>query len=39
LTSTRRPVGYQSMPTTWGIDTDRKRAFFGCIKQISGVPE
>lgn len=29
-------AGYQSMPTKWGIDTDRKRAFFRCIKLISG---
>jgi hypothetical protein len=28
--------GYQSMPTTWGIDTDRKRSFFERIRQISG---
>ena len=29
-------AGYQSMPTTWGIDTERKRAFFESILQISG---
>jgi hypothetical protein len=28
--------GYQSMATTWGIDTDRKRAFFRLIRQITG---
>jgi hypothetical protein len=29
-------AGYQSMPTTWGIDTDRKRAFFESVKRLSG---
>jgi hypothetical protein len=29
-------AGYQSMPTTWRIDTDRKRAFFETVKRISG---
>lgn len=29
-------AGYQSMPTTWGIDTARKRAFFESIRRITG---
>jgi hypothetical protein len=29
-------AGYQSMPTSWGINTGRKRAFFELIRQISG---
>ncbi len=29
-------AGYQSMPTNWGINTTRKRAFFECIRQITG---
>lgn len=28
--------GYQSMPTTWRINTARKRAFFLQIRQITG---
>jgi hypothetical protein len=27
--------GYQSMPTNWGIDTARKRAFFRLVRQIT----
>lgn len=30
------PEGYQSVPVSWGIDTDRKRAFFEKIKEITG---
>jgi hypothetical protein len=29
-------AGYQSMPTNWGINTARKRAFFGLLRQITG---
>jgi len=29
-------AGYQSMPTNWGINTVRKRAFFDLILQITG---
>jgi hypothetical protein len=28
-------AGYQSMPTNWGINTVRKRAFFDLIRQIT----
>lgn len=28
--------GYQSPPVNWGLNTDRKRAFFAKVKQISG---
>jgi CubicO group peptidase (beta-lactamase class C family) len=28
--------GYQSVPTNWGINTDRKRAFFTKLKEITG---
>jgi CubicO group peptidase (beta-lactamase class C family) len=28
--------GYQSVPTTWGINTERKRAFFDKVKEITG---
>jgi len=28
--------GYQSPPVDWGIDTDRKRGFFGLIREITG---
>jgi hypothetical protein len=28
-------AGYQSMPTNWGINTARKQAFFGLIRQIT----
>ena len=27
---------YAGMPTSWGIDTDRKRAFFETIRRMSG---
>jgi len=29
--------GYQCPPVDWGINTDRKRAFFGKLKEITGV--
>jgi hypothetical protein len=29
-------AGYQSMPTNWGINTERKQAFFGLTQQITG---
>jgi hypothetical protein len=29
-------AGYQSMPTDWGINTPRKKAFFGFLRQITG---
>lgn len=28
--------GYQSPPVNWGINTERKRAFFGKVKEITG---
>ncbi len=28
--------GYQGVPANWGIDTDRKRAFFGLLAEIAG---
>ena len=28
--------GYQSVPVDWGINSDRKRAFFNAIKEITG---
>jgi hypothetical protein len=28
--------GYQSPPVNWGINTDRKRAFFATLKEITG---
>jgi len=28
--------GYQSVPVNWRISSERKRAFFGLAKQISG---
>lgn len=31
-------TGYQSMPASWSIDTDRKRSFFGLLKTITGLP-
>lgn len=30
------PEGYQSAPVNWGINTDRKRAFFSLVAQITG---
>jgi hypothetical protein len=31
-------TGYQSVPTNWGLNTERKRAFFALAKDISGWP-
>ena len=28
--------GYQCPPVNWGINTDRKKAFFGFLKQVTG---
>jgi hypothetical protein len=28
--------GYQSVPVNWGINTDRKRAFFRLVKEVTG---
>ena len=28
--------GYQIVPVNWGINTDRKRAFFSLVREISG---
>ena len=28
--------GYQTPPVNWGIDTDRKKGFFGLVKEITG---
>jgi hypothetical protein len=28
--------GYQSPPTNWGLNTDRKRSFFAKVKEITG---
>ena len=28
--------GYQSVPVDWGINSDRKRNFFGRLKEITG---
>jgi hypothetical protein len=28
--------GYQCPPVNWGLNTERKRAFFGLVKQIAG---
>ena len=30
--------GYQSPPVNWGINTERKRAFFGLLAEITGSP-
>jgi hypothetical protein len=30
------PEGYQSPPVRWGLDTDRKKAFFGKLREIAG---
>lgn len=29
--------GYQSPPVNWGLSTDRKRAFFGLVREMTGV--
>ncbi|QQS12693.1 MAG: hypothetical protein IPK81_25130 [Rhodospirillales bacterium] len=31
------PDGFQSLPVDWGINSFRKRAFFGYLKEITGV--
>ena len=28
--------GYQTVPVNWGINTDRKRAFFSFVKEVTG---
>lgn len=28
--------GYQNVPVNWGINTDRKRAFFGLLREVTG---
>jgi hypothetical protein len=28
--------GYQCPPVNWGISTDRKRAFFNLLKEVTG---
>jgi hypothetical protein len=28
--------GYQTVPVNWGINTDRKRAFFSLVKEVTG---
>ena len=28
--------GYQTVPVNWGINTDRKRAFFNLVKEVTG---
>lgn len=30
------PEGYQSPAVNWGLDTDRKKSFFGKLKEITG---
>ena len=30
------PEGYQSPPVNWGLDTDRKKAFFAKLKEVTG---
>jgi hypothetical protein len=29
-------VGYQTVPVDWGINSDRKRAFFSKVREITG---
>lgn len=31
------PEGYQSPPVNWGLDTDRKKAFFKLLREMSGL--
>jgi hypothetical protein len=31
--------GYQSPPVRWDINTDRKRAFFKLLSEITGQPQ
>jgi hypothetical protein len=28
--------GYQSVPVNWGLNTERKQAFFALVKEMSG---
>lgn len=28
--------GYQSVPVNWGIDTARKKEFFGLVREVAG---
>jgi hypothetical protein len=28
--------GYQCPPVQWGINTERKKAFFGLLKEVTG---
>jgi hypothetical protein len=28
--------GYQCPPVNWGINTERKKAFFGLLKEVTG---
>jgi len=30
--------GYQSPPVAWGLSTDRKRAFFRLLREVTGPP-
>ena len=30
------PEGYQSPPVRWGLDTERKKAFFKLVKEVTG---
>ncbi len=30
--------GYQRPPVNWGINTERKKAFFGLVREITGTP-
>jgi hypothetical protein len=30
------PDGYQCPPVSWGLNTDRKKAFFGLLKEVTG---
>lgn len=30
------PDGYQCPPVNWGLNTDRKKAFFGLLKEVTG---
>jgi hypothetical protein len=31
--------GYQNVPVNWRINTERKRAFFGLVREITGSPD
>jgi hypothetical protein len=31
-------AGYQSVPVNWGISSDRKRAFFAKVREVTGQP-